>query len=314
MSDTFTLDDVNGTALAPSSAAVPAPTTQGGSATAAYAPRAIDVTFGLTSSGGKTNIKISGLRVEVQVEQANVPSTGLAHARIYGMTLDHMNALSSAGLVYKAGQNTILIEAGDQNTKLTPVFSGLIIEAYPDFRSQPEVAFYVFATPTTLAQLKPVPPQSFNGPTQAATAFQAIAQSAGWKLENNGVSAVLQSPYFKGTAWTQLLACVRAAGCFGYLDPVASTFAVWPKLGNRSGAQVIISPDSGMIGYPSFQATIVTVRTLFEPRAKIGQVITVKSQLVAANGKFTVINTAHDLASQSPDGPWETVISGTPKR
>ncbi len=306
-----TLDDLNVIAKAPS-AEVPAEASAADSATAAYAPRAIEVTIGLTSGGGGTNVKLTGLRVETQIAHANMPTTGLSVTRVYGLTLDHMNALSKAGQVYSAATNTILIEAGDQGTKLTPVFAGNILEAYPDFRAQPEVFFYIFATPTPIAQLKPVPPVSFNGPTQASTVLEKIAQSAGWKLENNNVNAVLQSPYFAGFAWTQLLACVKAAGCFGYLDPLTKTVAVWPKLGSRNGANVEISPDTGMIGYPSFQAKIVTVRTLFDPRPKVGQPITIKSQLTAANGKFNVIDVTHDLACQTVDGPWETTVSGSP--
>lgn len=307
----ITLPDVNVIANAPSASV---PETPGAGApssdTAAYAPRAIDVTIGLA---GSSSVKLTGLRVEVVVENVTLPSTGIATARIYGMTLDRMNALSKAGQVYEAQNNTILIEAGDQGAKLTPIFRGIVIEAYPDFRSQPEVSFYIMATPTSIAQLKPVSPTSFSGGTQASVAFEKIAQAAGWKFENNAVNVAFQSPYFSGTAWTQLLSCVRAAGCFAYFDSMQNTVAVWPKLGNRTGAAVTISPESGMKGYPSFQAKIVTVPTLFDPRPRIGQLINVKSQLKAANGQFTCVNVTHDLASQTPDGPWETIVSGSPK-
>lgn len=70
-----------------------------------------------------------------------------------------------------------------------------------------------------------------------------------------------------------------------------------------------------LIGYPNFQAVNVLVRTLFNTTVSVldtGKNIMIQSQLRAANGKFTVVGVEHELSSQFPDGPWETVVTATP--
>jgi hypothetical protein len=89
------------------------------------------------------------------------------------------------------------------------------------------------------------------------------------------------------------------------------TVAIWPRDGSRSGDAPLVSPETGMIGYPEFQQAAVSVRTLFNPEIVIGKPIEVKSQLPAANGRWSVFGAAHHLAAQLPDGPWETTATGS---
>ena len=189
-------------------------------------------------------------------------------------------------------------------------------EAYPDFK-QPESAFIVLANVSYVIQLKPVPPVSFNGATPVGTALTKILQGSGFSLENNGVQAVLSNPYFPGTVWQQALAAVKAAGAFGFLDTIKNVFAIWPEGGSRTSAgQIIVSSQTGMIGYPEFQQLRIKVRIRFDPKFMAinpGLKIQVQSQLGAANGAFTVNQVSLNLSSEAPGGPWEMVLECTPQ-
>jgi len=288
--------------------------------TTPYARRRIELSFQL---GTGESLKVVsgadlGFRIHAHIEFANAPTTGNATVRIFGLNLDHMNQLAKAGLVFEAPErqsNTISIRAGDDQAGMSTVFNGVIIEAYPDFRTQPEVSFYIFATPTPIIQLKPVEPTTFKDSVSAETAATTIAQKAGLMLENNGVNAILASPYFPGTAWRQILGLINAADCFGFVDGIAKKLALWPKTGSRSGDLATISPETGMIGYPSFQQLRVNVRVLFAPESsgiQPGKKISIQSQLPAANGTFTVTNMVHELMSEMPDGPWESIVEAVP--
>lgn len=127
---------------------------------------------------------------------------------------------------------------------------------------------------------------------------------------------MLASPYLPGTLWQQIQSVVKAADCFAYLDGVNKVLIVWPKSATTTpDATVIVSPATGMIGYPEFQARQIVVRTLFSPSMAIGPgtTVLVKSQLAAANNAKLLLNlVTHDLASQMPGGPWETTIIGSP--
>jgi hypothetical protein len=282
-----------------------------------YAVRAIDLTFqlgkGNFGAAGVDQIKLSGLRCEVNLTKAQAPTPGgLATIRMYGLSLDHINSLTKAGLNWDGRKNLVLIEAGDTTSGvMTAIYNGNVVEAYPDFRNMPNVSFVVVANPGAIIQLKPAMPSSFTGATDVATALSSMAKQAGYTLENNGVSVQLASPYFPGTIWQQILSCVKAANIFAHLDSVTGTLAIWPKTGNRNG-ETIISPATGMIGYPEFQRNRIKVRTLFDPSIKappsVGKQIVVQSELTAANGKWVVNTIDYNLSSQTPGGPWEMTI------
>jgi hypothetical protein len=228
-----------------------------------------------------------------------------------------MNALSVAGLLYLGRQNFVQVRAGDDISGMTTVFDGLLVEAYPNLDGPADNRhFYIYATPSVAPQLKPVTPSSYPGSVPAADILKTLAQQVGYTLKNDsGVSAVLSSPYLHGTIWQQIQMVVKAADCFAYLDSVSKTLIIWPKNAAAPNATVIVSPATGMIGYPKFQARQIIVRTQFNPTFAIGPgtTILVRSQLKAAdNAKLTLTMVAHDLESQSPGGPWETTLIGSP--
>jgi hypothetical protein len=307
-----TLDDVNVTAPA----TTPATTPQFNP----YAQRQIQLTFQLNAangsfSGGGNTLTLTGLRTFVQIQKATLPTTGQLYLRVQGMTLDHVNKLTKAGTTFQQSNNTVSVAAGDVGGQLTTVFTGDIIYAYPDFSTQPDVAFIVQSTSTAIVQLKPSTPVTFTGSTTAQQALTQILQPTGIKLQNNGVNATLASPYFPGTAWQQVMRCVRAANCDAAHDDLKNALVIAPKTGGTSsGATVVISPQTGMIGYPEFQQTQIRVRTLFAPNTLVGplQQIQVQSQLTSANGKWNAYEVTYNLSSEAPGGPWEMIISGAP--
>src|SRR5579863_5135799 len=105
---------------------------QAGTLTSPYAERKLDFQFYLKDSS--STIYLTGLRAHVTIEHAQIPNNGpYCVARIYGMTLDQMNSLSRAGLLWRAARNEVLITAGDDVDGMVTVFSGEIIQSYPDF-------------------------------------------------------------------------------------------------------------------------------------------------------------------------------------
>ena len=100
--------------------------------------------------------------------------------------------------------------------------------------------------------MKPVPPTTYPGPADAAKIMGSMARACGLAFENNAVSVQLASPYFAGTLMRQMAACAKAANIYAHIDGASNTLAIWPKTGNRGGAVPVISPSTGMIGYPQY--------------------------------------------------------------
>lgn len=282
-----------------------------------YAKRLINLTFqlgkGNFGNSGFNTVKLTNLRVVVNLTLATLPSQGILSMRVYGMTLDQMNKLSQAGLQWAQRGNSVLIEAGDAQAGMSAIFNGGIREAYPSF-DPPDSVFVVNAYGTDAqVQLAPIPGTSTNTSSDGATILKSICSQVGLTLENNGVQVILPVSYFWGSAWQQISQCIKAMDCASSLDSVNHVLAIWPKTSGRNTAQVpIISANTGMINYPDFMQNRVIVRTLFDPSIKFGGTMQIQSQFSAANGNWLINQIDYVLSSRLPNGPWEMRITGSP--
>lgn len=290
-----------------------------------YASRAITLQFtlgnGQSFDGAGSNVlTISGLRVLASFQNALAPSLPNCILRVWGMTLDHMNALTVAGLyIYQKNipnANGIAVSAGVVGGAMATIFQGGIIEAYPD-GEQPNMGFFIRATFNTSLRFMKITPTSFKGSVPASTVMGAIAQKGGITFENNGVNGVFSNPYFSGPPRDQMTAAAKAAGAYLYFDPIANRAAVWQKPnGSRQSSNIVISPTNGMIGYPRFESGTIRVRTIYDPSLTFmpGQPFEVQSQFAAACGSWIPSDVSIDISSQMPKGPWEITVKGYPAK
>lgn len=286
----------------------------------ALAQRLIDVTFALGQSqpgsgagpstfveSGTNQVTLSGLRVAAKVVKAGGPAMSTLELRVYGMTLSLMNQLSTLGMiathVYK---NSVLVEAGDADSGMATVFIGTITNAWADFQAAPDVAFHVEAHTGLLENVTPAKPSSYTGATSVATIMSSLATQMGLTFENGGVTTVLANPYFYGSPRAQALACARAANCEWIIDD--GVLAIWPKGSARNGEAPLISPGTGMRGYPAYTSKGIAVETLYNPSVGYGKNIVVQSSLTPANGTWVTYSLDHDLESMVFDGQWFTRI------
>jgi hypothetical protein len=281
-----------------------------------FAKRAIDVMVQLgkgdLGEGGFENINLSGLRVSAVISKDGIPAMNLSQIRVYGLTPDLMNSLSRIGLVPNGFRNNVVsLMAGDPQIGMSTAFSGAIIDAWPDFQSAPDVAFNITAQTGYLSQMKSVKPTSYTGPTDAAVIIESLAKQIGYVFENNGVSVILASPYLWGTARQQIMTVAAAADIFVVFDDENGKLAILPKSGARGDLIPLISPQTGMVGYPVYSGpATIRVRTLYNPAVQFMGRIKIASSIAAASGLWRVIHLTHKLDSQMPDGDWFTEIVG----
>jgi hypothetical protein len=87
--------------------------------------------------------------------------------------------------------------------------------------------------------------------------------------------------------------------------------AIWPKNSYRPGTGALISPTTGLVGYPAFTDIGIVVTVLFNPAIKYGALIEVQSSLTPACGKWAIYGMQHELESQTVGGSWFSRISAT---
>jgi hypothetical protein len=288
----------------------------------------VAITLGVGQFGdtGGNTVTLTGLRAHAEIQALGGGSLAQLQLRVYGLPLSLINQLTSIGPINAAVmyQNSVSITVGDDANAINWTFSGTIWKAWGDFDNAPDSALNIHALTGLAASLKPVAASSYPTSADVGAIMQSLSTLAGLSgFINHGVSVQLSNPYFPGTAIAQIRECAEHAdinwGIFGGTSEskygfVTGRLEIWPKGGSRnSGGPIpLVSPETGMIGWPRFSSNELIVRTLFNPQIEIGGPVQVQSSLPVACGTWYVSQVTHTLDSETPDGNWLTNIVTQP--
>jgi hypothetical protein len=251
---------------------------------------------------------MTGHRISCKIVQAGQDHHGTATIQIYGMTLEVMNALAKIGAEAQTIKNNfVTVEAGDDTNGMNRVFTGNITYAWPDMTNAPQVVFRVEANESQAAEGQPAEATSFKGPVPFAQCANAICQKMGRTFENNGVSKILNSPYFYGSGFMQFRQLATMARV-GWVSEYNERIAAWPIDGSRGGDSYEISKANGMVADPIGTQSGILVKTLYKRPIKFGSTINVHSIITTANRTWNIQRVEYSLESQMPHGEWFVTI------
>jgi hypothetical protein len=268
------------------------------------------ITLGTGKFGSSNNDQmiLQGFRAVAEIDKAGGMMMGTLRAKIYGVSQADMN--SATTLQWKPGSlipNTVEVYAID-GTAETLVFAGNIVNAWGDYQSMPDVYLHIQAQSAFFNQLKAVPPRSFKGQIDVASVMSQIARDLGYTFENNGVKTQLSDIYLPNTGMEQAKDLAKAAGCDLYLDD--KILAITPPNVPRKGLIPLISKDTGLIGYPTYDGVGVNFQTLFDPSITFGGSIYLSTDILQAEGEWIVTSVAHRLEAEKPGGAWFSTVRG----
>lgn len=279
-----------------------------------YVRRKIDVTFKI-AQGPKDepprsfqNVKLSGLRCSVAVETQGLGNMPGAQIRVAGMTKSLMNQLSTIGLLtLRAPRDKVMIEVGDDVNGMGLLYEGNIGEAWGEFSGMPDVVLNVQSFVGLRDSALDVTPLTFNGPTDVVIIMAALAARLGYQFENNGVQGILlSSPYLPGSPRDQIKAAAAAANIGWEIVLEGNKLVIWNKGAGRSTLVPLISPATGLIGYPGFTASGVALNMVYNPSVVSQGTIKVDSEIVPAQGTWIVRKVLHIVECETPNGAWST--------
>ena len=290
-----------------------------------YAKRSIRLTFQLGTGdfgeASQTTVVIEGLRVLVNIVKTGSAALGTAQLRVYGLTPNILNKLTAIYQVPQfLRQNTVTIEAGYQGGNYSVVFIGGIILARADLNKQPETVLEITAQAGLIWHVSPAQHASYPGAVTIDTILGDIVtqmnatQPANQQITyyNAGVTASWDTISLDGSLRDQILQVIQAAGCdWNGLDK--NKLAITPKNGNVQPSDAkppIVSPATGLIGYPAYSNIGIMIRTVFNPNILFLGQITIQSSLKQANDTWTVFGLSYILESEVPDGKWECEVHG----
>lgn len=288
-----------------------------------FAERDIQVT--ITLGGGIHGQKVVGqrtlkdLRVECSIAVYGGYAMGELQARIYGLSQDATGELTTTGTIMNGRRymNRIRIDAGNKGSTLSTVYTGSIQQAYADYQQAPEVCLMVLAHAGGQQLLKPSKPTSIKGSIGVATLMSQFAQEGGFGFVDAGVKTQIKNPYYTGSVIQKIRTLMRDARINAMIHN--NTLYIWPLGGFIPGHVPVISPDSGMVGYPTLASSNIVVKNEFLPTVLNGNQIKIEHSSLnfsknqnrkngGVNGVWNAYQVVHEIASQTPNGPWFTTM------
>lgn len=273
-----------------------------------YAKRKITVRI-LANKGTKEEkeINLEGLRCSCRAEMRSMQIQGTLDLKIWGMTLDQMDGLTVFGPIAQERRfNEIYVSAGDEGQKQALLYVGSIYTAYADMNSSPNVAFNIYAMSGAVDQVRVISGRSHRGGVDAAVILKDLASEMGKSFENNGVSVMLRDRTYSGTALTQVAEVTRDANINVQID--RDKLTIWPRDGYKQGEAIVISPKTGLVGYPAFSGNGVMFTTLYNPDIACGRPVKIESSMKVASGTWNPVSVVHILESEIPGGAWFTQV------
>ncbi len=144
--------------------------------------------------------------------------------------------------------------------------------------------------------------QSFRAGTDLKTLVSSAAKSMGLKLPEKGtdakefISQIAQGVTLEGPSQSQMETLLNAKG---FSHSVQDDQLQIYRIGEaRTEEAIVISPDTGMVGSPEFEApsgkkkkTVLRVKTLLDRSLEPRKLIQVRSRSI--NGNFRILSVAH---------------------
>ena len=257
---------------------------------------------------GNNTKTIEGLATEVQVNKVGLPEKNTAQIKVSNMSLKDMEKLTFLAFrPLQKRKNKILVEAGEKGETLHQVFKGDITSAFPDFNSAPDVPFCVEAMTAGWSFQKADTPTSVNGETDAGELISQFAQEAGFSFVNNGVQATVTNGYYQGSAIQKAKQVADEIHKELVCDDDTWTLQNWNK---SQGEAVLINPECGLLGYPSFTNDGVKCVSLYNPKLKFGGQIKIESIVPKASGYWKITRLEHQISAYTTNQSWMSDIEG----
>lgn len=271
---------------------------------------AVTLGKGNFSEGGNTKI-IEGLACDVTVQKPGLPEKNSAAVKIWGLKYEDMAQLTMLAFKPLESQhNLISIKAGEKGGSLALVFQGEITSAFADFNAAPDVCMQFEADSGSYPQQIASPVATVKGEAKADQLFSQFAQSAGYTFKNEGVTSSVQNAWFPGSPIDKMTKLARDVGCELIIDDGA--IVVLPAGKAREGNAVLLTKNTGLIGYPTFNQDGISCKCIFNPDLIYGGLIKMESIVPRASGVWRITKLTHHITAYIPGGGnWESQIEAS---
>lgn len=278
-----------------------------------FTKKQIRIGMALYKDEQKRTLVYEGVETHVQIEKPGEPDQNKATVEMYNLSMDAMRDMTTLSFrPLQTKKNLIVIFAGDETNGMSQCFAGEIDTAYADFSGAPTIKMHIEAAAGSYPSLKASPPIAVKGSQSAASLIEQFAKESGYSFLNNGVTASVKNAVLNGSPIQKARTVAGMVGCELLIDDNVVKIQPFDK-GLDEGNAVLMSKDSGMLGYPTFTSEGISLKCLYNPDLQLGGMIEVDTVVPGAKGTWKITKLSHSLvANAASAGDWFSSIEASP--
>lgn len=250
-------------------------------------------------------------RMSIQVSQGG-NQFGNAKVSIFGVNLEAMNKIARLWLEVLSPSNTdtLTIDVWD-GSNFVPFFAGVITWSAVNAATAPHVSLEIEANSAMIAMNTVASPYAQDEPVALQDALANILEPTGLVVEfaESVQSLQIQKARLSGTPMDQ------AAALLGYFPELTwyinlQRFLVRPVNAPLGGEPIPVNKYTGMISYPTYSTSGITLSMLFDARVRPGLALDVTTAFDFVNRtKWVAAVLQHTIQPNTPGGQWITQVA-----
>ncbi len=202
-------------------------------------------------------------------------------------------------------KNLICIKVGEKDSNnLAIIFQGEIALAYADYNQSPNIAFNIEALAGYYPSLCAIQPTSAQGTVSIEDILKSLASQTDYFFKNEGVTGSVINPYLVGSPIEQMKKLAKNNDFNLIIDDNEIIAIPYTK---ARGNNVLLSKDSGLVGYPTFTSEGIRINCIYDNNLKLGGLVKIESIVPKASGNWKIIKLSHNLsANMNGDNLWQS--------
>jgi hypothetical protein len=262
---------------------------------------------------GDNRLSSTGLAISTAITYGNGAIAPTAQITVYGLPIATMNKLFRVQWnTMQSILNMVKIEVGEQGEKLSVAYEGNITFATVNMDSSPNVSLVITSQMAVVEKMKATEPFTIpkDTPTDVDDIVKFLAEDSGYEYENHGVTHILTDTSLNGSNIDKIEALAKMCDFDLYIEQ--RLIVICPKGADRPLKIPIISPSSGLNGYPSPDQRGISFSCQYSPLVRFGGVVRLKDSIITvANADWRVYGLVSTLEANMPQGKWEMNVNAT---
>lgn len=223
---------------------------------------------------------------------------------LYGLSMEQMGIIAGTGFrFFQPKGNMVKVEANG-----VVFFEGMIVWSRPDYNQAPDIPLNIsaIASPNTINEV--ITDTHIQGDISLKALLATVGAKVGLTAIQCSVDMTLTNITLKGSA-AQQLNWLRGALSRQqvYIDTDFNSISAYQGNTTTDSDPIILSADTGMIGYPTPNEIGLSCGMIYSPAVKMNKKIRLTTAVPNLSGDWIVTyGTGHSISSWVENGPWFT--------